>query len=441
MLRSLLSLLLLLAVLASTLPAFAADEPESYTHTAIAASGLKIRKTGTKSSKSVGQISKGATVFITEYGPEWCKVIKGATEGYVMTRYLEDITPVAGYEDNSGDDDLTDPLETQDSAVTAPARTADPVTGFTMNENTFVAKYYCYSLGTPNVYARPDAGSQVRFTLSKYQKIDVGEICGEWALICTDSNQYGYVKTTKVFEWDRYDPYAGPIPNMDVYDHILWTNKCANVYSVANGSVLWTTNPGAAIACWDKDEQGRYMVPIEREYGYVYEEDVAYVMSAVPWQEAQSGDLLSTMTTFYAVGVHTLQYQGRCWNVRLGGTYISGTVLQPGQKYNQNDTIGPYSGPSGYKKAPILSSESDSGYGGGTCQVNTTFYITTVSLPLMIDQRQVHQHVGMHYCKIGLDASVGAGNITLRMTNTMPYAIRYQFFITDGVLTCSIFRD
>ena len=42
-------------------------------------------------------------------------------------------------------------------------------------------------------------------------------------------------------------------------------------------------------------------------------------------------------------------------------------------------------------------------------------------------------------CKLqGFDAAVGGGNINLTLENTLPYAIRYQFFDCDGVLTCCI---
>lgn len=59
------------------------------------------------------------------------------------------------------------------------------------------------------------------------------------------------------------------------------------------------------------------------------EEDIAYVMPVVDWETAQPGDLISVMTTFYAVGVYSLQYQGRNWNIHLASGLISGIVLQP----------------------------------------------------------------------------------------------------------------
>ena len=118
----------------------------------------------------------------------------------------------------------------------------------------------------------------------------------------------------------------------------------------------------------------------------------------------------------------------------------TGTILQPGEEYNQHQTIGPFSQSTGYHKAPIMKKDALWGYGGGTCQVNTTFYIATIPLPILVTHRRVHADVGIYYAKKGFDAAVGGGSINLIMTNTMPYAIRYQMFVSDGVVTCCIYK-
>ncbi|MBQ4273069.1 MAG: VanW family protein, partial [Clostridia bacterium] len=48
-----------------------------------------------------------------------------------------------------------------------------------------------------------------------------------------------------------------------------------------------------------------------------------------------------------------------------------------------------------------MSSEKLTGYGGGTCQVNTTFYNTVMQIPLLVTHRKVHAEVGMDYVKRG----------------------------------------
>jgi len=62
-------------------------------------------------------------------------------------------------------------------------------------------------------------------------------------------------------------------------------------------------------------------------------------------------------------------------------------------------------------------------------------------VPILVTHRKVHAEVGMGYALQGFDAAVGGGDINLQMTNTLPYAIRYQFMNSDGVLTCCIFKE
>ena len=430
LLRWVLAMILLASLCFSLVPAFGADEAVAYAYTAVAGSQLKMRKTPSKNGDGCGQIYQGDTVYILEYGETWCKVIKGKTQGYVMTQYLKNIQSVSTAS-SSESSDQEEGEEESPVVQTAP--------GFTMDASNFKAKYMAAVVVTNcNVLKEPSEDAAVAFSIPRWGDVDVGEVSGEWCFLCYEGKSYGFVKTTDLFRWDRYDPYVGDIPNLDIYSHILWVNRASDVRAVDDDEVLWTVNPGAAIACNFDEKNNRYIVPIERELGWIPADEVAYVMDTVPWDDAQSGDLISTMTTFFSVGIHTLQFQNRNWNLHVACTYINGTVLQPGQTYNQNTTIGPYTQSSNYKQAPTT---TGSGYGGGTCQVNSTFYITTIALPLHIIQRQVHQNVGMHYCKIGLDASVGSGNNTLRMQNTLPYAIRYHYFISDGVLTCAIFRD
>lgn len=73
--------------------------------------------------------------------------------------------------------------------------------------------------------------------------------------------------------------------------------------------------------------------------------------------------------------------------------------------------------------------------------MNTTFYLTNMQVPILVTYRKVHTYVGIYYAKVGFDAAVGGGDINLTLINTLPYSIRYQFFDSDGVLTCCIFRE
>ena len=426
--------LLLLPVLA--LAEEAAEEEAPVTHTARATVALKVRRAPDDSAGGSDSIPRDSFVYILEYGNLWCKVRTNRTEGYVKTQYLVDLKVV-------------DPaaVAQQEAAKSADAN-AEPVLvgelqpGFTMNESNFSEEYYAHTVkDRAPLYTEPNETSDRIRQIDIYTQVVVGEISGDWCFVRYKGVHYGYMRLDHLFKWDRINPFAGEIPGLELWPYLAFVNHSTTIYDLETNEALQTINPGSAICVGEKDIYGRYPLPFERVTGYITEDDIACIMPVVNWEDAQPGDLISVMTTFFAVGKSTLQIQGRNWNIHLASDFISGTVLQPGENYNMNQVIGPYQKATGYMSAPILSPNALSGYGGGTCQVNTTFYIATIQVPLLVTHRKVHAEVGIYYAEKGFDAAVGGGDINLLMTNTLPYPIRYQFMNSDGVLTCCIFRE
>ena len=407
----------------------AVQEQDPITHTAIASVALKVRRSPSKDALAGDSIPRDSFVYITELGEEWCKVRTTRMEGYVLTEYLDDITL---YDLEAAEANGTADLEIE---------VAEPVNApnFTTSPDNFYEGYYAYAVKTAIIYLEPNELSRKIGSVPMYDQVIVSEVSGEWCLARYE-NTCGFIRTSSLFKWDRIDPYVGEIPGLDIMPYLAFVNHTTTIYSMEDDSVLKTINPGAAIAVFELDEEGRYPLPYWRTTGYIKEEDVAWLVPVKDWESAESGDLISTMSTYYAVGISTLQYQGRNWNIRLSSSMITGTILQPGEEYNQHQTIGPFSQSTGYHKAPIMKKGALWGYGGGTCQVNTTFYIATIQLPILVTHRKVHADVGIYYAKKGFDAAVGGGDINLIMTNTMPYAIRYQMFVSDGVVTCCIYK-
>ena len=424
------AVLLAVLLLLEPMAVFAQEQDEPVTHIAKATVALKVRRAPDKGASGSDSIPRGSFVYIIEYGTEWCRVRTDRTEGYIMTKYLADVQEQAAAAEVEA--------RREEAVAAIPAGELQP--GFKTNEANFHEGYYAHALRTAKVYAEPNATSRVLGSVPTYKQVIVSEVSGDWCLVRYQGRLYGYVECDNLFKWDRIDPYAGEIPGLAIWPYLAFINQSVTLCDINTGKELKTINPGSAICVSEPDEFGRYITPYHRTLAYVTEDQIAWKIPTVDWQEAKSGDLLSVMTTYYAVGVSTLQYQGRNWNIRLASTYITGSVLQPGQEYNQNQVIGPYKKSTGYKEAPIMSDEALTGYGGGTCQVNTTFYITTVQLPLLVKHRRVHADVGMEYAVQGFDAAVGGGDINLIMENSLPYPIRYQMFISDGVLTCCIFK-
>lgn len=428
-----LSLLAALLLFAQPLCVLAEEQEEPITHIATSTVALKVRRSADKNALACDSIPRGSFVYITEFGNEWCKVRTQYAEGYVLTKYLTEILVQEGFENT----------EAAPAAAEEEARPTEPVgevqPGFTTNESNFREAYRSHALVNAAMYELPSTTSRYVGEVPIYQELIVSEVSGDWCL-ARYNGRYGYIQNKTLFKWDRIDPYAGEIPGCIVWPYMAFLKESVTVRELSSNKELKTLNPGAAICVGEKDEYGRYPTPYHRTTGYVLEDDIAWLMPVADWQNAQSGDLISVFTTYFGVGISTLQYQGRNWNIRLSSTYINGSILQPGQEYNQNQVIGPYRKSTGYKEAPIMSDEATSGYGGGTCQTNTTFYNTVIQLPLLVKHRRVHADVGMEYALQGFDAAVGGGAINLIMENTLPYAIRFQTFISDGVLTICIFK-
>ncbi len=421
---------LLLAALLACSPVLAvaeAQEEDLISYVGKATVALKVRAEPDRNARGVDSIEKNATVYVLELvGDEWAKIQTERTEGYVLVQYITNMREVDGVDP----DDLLEQVATVNGT--------DP---FVADVDEFHEGYKAQMLHGDYIYEQPSTESTKAAHVPAATKLIISTVSGDWCLV-RYKNVEGYMLCSSLYMWDRIDPYAGEIPGLTVMPKIAFLNRTAEVYSMEDNSLLkeYHMVPGTCVAVYEKDALGRYRTPYHRTMGYINEDAVAYEMDVVPWETAQPNDLIAAMTTYYAVGVSTLQYQGRNWNIYLAAAMISGTVLQPNQEFNMNATIGPYRKSTGYHEAPIMSQDALTGFGGGTCQVNTTFYMTNIQVPILITHRKVHADVGMEYVPRGFDAAVGGGDINLTLINTLPYAIRYQFFISDGVMTCCIFR-
>ncbi|MCL1854525.1 MAG: VanW family protein [Clostridia bacterium] len=402
----------------------AGREEEKYV--AIAAVTLKVRNGPGQEYKGIYSLPKDSLVYILDLGAEWSKIRTKRIEGYVLSKYLSDIRDYDASRGVVG--------ASAGPVREVPAAADDDVKNFTRN-------FKAYAVRGTALYREPDERSRFICNVPLYEEVIVSHTQGDWNYAMY-KNRAGYIRTDHLFKWDRLDPYAGDIPGCIIYPLLAFVNRTTDIRSYGdNGKkILKTMNPGSALCVELPDEQGRYKTPYWRTTGYITEEDIVSTIPVVPYDQAQPGDLISVMTTYYAVGAKTLQYWGRNWNIYLSTSMVSGSVLYPGEQYDAYKYIGPYRKSTGYKPAPIMSPHALMGFGGGTCQVNTTVYNTVIRVPLYVNHRKVHANVGIKYIPKGYDAAVGGGDINMIFTNTLPYSICFNFFVSDGVMTCCIFR-
>lgn len=121
---------------------------------------------------------------------------------------------------------------------------------------------------------------------------------------------------------------------------------------------------------------------------------------------------------------------GRTTNVRLASTACNEVILNPGEVFSFNDTVGPRTYERGFKDATIyVGNETEEGVGGGICQVSSTIYYATLRADLEIVERKCHSRM-VTYVPLGEDATVAWGYIDYRFKNNTEYPIKLE--VTSG---------
>jgi vancomycin resistance protein YoaR len=144
-------------------------------------------------------------------------------------------------------------------------------------------------------------------------------------------------------------------------------------------------------------------------------------------------EILSTFTTEFSTG-----QENRAGNIRLGCSFMDGTVVAAGGVFSANQAIGRRTPDRGFEVAPVYSgNQVISGYGGGVCQIATTTYNTALEAGMKIIERHAHS-LPVHYVPSGRDATIDYGSADLRFQNTSPGAIIVRAAVNGGNLTISI---
>lgn len=129
----------------------------------------------------------------------------------------------------------------------------------------------------------------------------------------------------------------------------------------------------------------------------------------------------------------------RTKNIQLAAAALDGVLIQPGEMFSFNQTVGPRDFARGYGEADIIiNNELVPGIGGGVCQVSTTLYNAVLRANLEIVERHPHSLV-IPYAQAGLDATVAYGGKDLRFRNNTVAALMLKTSVNSGVLSVKIF--
>ena len=120
---------------------------------------------------------------------------------------------------------------------------------------------------------------------------------------------------------------------------------------------------------------------------------------------------LSSFSTRYADGCNRAQ------NIALAAKKINGTILEKGEIFSFNETVGARTQANGFKSAPIIQDgKFVAGTGGGVCQVSTTVYNAALLSGMGIVEQHPHS-LAVGYVEPSFDAMVSGTGCDLKFRN------------------------
>ena len=137
----------------------------------------------------------------------------------------------------------------------------------------------------------------------------------------------------------------------------------------------------------------------------------------------------------------TTKNKARNNNIRQACEYIDGTIVNPGEVFSFNETVGMRTAERGFQEATVIAGgQYEQGLGGGICQVSTMVYGAAVKANLEIVNRKPHAWPS-NYVDPGLDATVDWGRIDFVFKNNTDYqvVVRAEFNSSNNAVIVSIY--
>ena len=174
-----------------------------------------------------------------------------------------------------------------------------------------------------------------------------------------------------------------------------------------------------------KEEKDEYIVPLK-----ITEPTV----TVASFGDKAFTDKLSTFSTNYdASNIN------RNNNLVLASEKLDGVIVNPGEEFSYNKTIGERTISAGFKEAKAYANgDVVLDVGGGICQLSSTLYNAVLLSNLDVIERHSH-YFKTAYVSAGRDATVSWGTVDFKFKNTRKYPIKIQASAGDGVVNVSLF--
>ena len=169
-----------------------------------------------------------------------------------------------------------------------------------------------------------------------------------------------------------------------------------------------------------KEEKEEYIIPLKI---------IQPSITVANLGEDAFANRLSTYTTNYdASNVN------RNNNLNLAAEKLNGTIVNPGEEFSYNKTIGQRTIAAGFKEAHAYAGgKVVLDVGGGICQLSSTLYNAVLLINAEVTERHNH-YFKTAYVPAGQDATVSWGSADFRFKNNRKYPIKIIAVAEDGVV-------
>ena len=128
----------------------------------------------------------------------------------------------------------------------------------------------------------------------------------------------------------------------------------------------------------------------------------------------------------------------RVHNIGLACDAVNGKIVEPGEEFSFNDTVGVRSPERGYQKAKIFEgTKMTEDWGGGICQVSSTIYNAAMEAGFEITERHQHERE-VTYIELGKDATVDFGTQDFKFKNTMNRQVMLETGVSEELVEVTI---
>lgn len=132
---------------------------------------------------------------------------------------------------------------------------------------------------------------------------------------------------------------------------------------------------------------------------------------------------------------------GRLTNISITCSTLNDTIIHSKETFSFNKTVGKPTSERGYQEAKvIIDHKTETGIGGGNCQVSSTLYNAVLAVPsLVVTERHEHGK-DVTYVPEGKDAAVSYGSLDLKFRNDTGHDVKIVATTDNKTITIKLIQ-